>query len=69
MVRCAVVIANTHAFNGFSTDGIMTYVDAGVGEISIAVKDNDGLYFVKDRGTCVSTQRVGQERDFEVFWC
>jgi hypothetical protein len=44
-------------------------VDAGAGVISIAVKDTDGLKFVKDMGTCVSTQKVGQESDFEVFWC
>ena len=68
-IRCAIVIANTHAFNGFRTDGTMTYVDAGAGVISIAAKDSDGLKFVKDNGTCVSTQRVGQESDFEVFWC
>jgi hypothetical protein len=47
----------------------MTYVDAGEGVISIATRDSDGLKFVKERGACVSTQRVGQERDFEVFWC
>ena len=68
-VRCAVVIANTHAFNGFRTDGTMTYVDAGAGVISIAGEDSDGLKFVKDNGTCVQVQKVGQESGFEVFWC
>jgi len=68
-IRCAVVIAKTHAFNGFLTGNHMTYVDAGAGVISIAIEDIDGLKFVKDLGTCVSTQKVGFERDFEVFWC
>jgi hypothetical protein len=74
-IRCAIVIAKlpdwemSHAFNGFQTDGKMTYVDAGAGVISIAVKDSDGLMFVKDYGNQVQTQKVGQESDFEVFWC
>jgi hypothetical protein len=68
-VRCAVVIANTHAFNGFRTDGTMTYVDAGAGVISIATRDSDGLKFVKERGAYTQVQKVGQESGFEVFWC
>jgi hypothetical protein len=68
-IRCAVVIANTHAFNGFNTDGKMTYVDAGEGVISIATKDGTGLKFVKDYGGQVQTQTVGPESGFEVFWC
>jgi hypothetical protein len=47
----------------------MTYVDAGEGIISIAVKDSDGLKFVKDYGDQIQTQKVGQEEDFLVFWC
>jgi hypothetical protein len=67
-IRCAIVVANTHAFNGFKTDGRMIYVDAGAGIISIAIEDSNGLEFVKDYGNQLLIQKVGQERDFLIFW-
>jgi transposase len=67
-VRCAVVIANTHAFNGFLTDGKMTYVDAGEGIISIAAKDSDGLKFVKDYDNQIQIQEIGNENKYKIFW-
>jgi hypothetical protein len=62
-----------HAFNGFMTDGHMTYVDAGDGVVGIAPQGNDGLIITKTRynatGAYTSTRTLGQESDFEVFWC
>jgi hypothetical protein len=67
-IRCAIVIANGHAFNGFKTDGIMTYVDAGRGIIGIATKSNDGLRFIKNCGNYQSTSKVLYEENFLIFW-
>lgn len=67
-IRCALVLANGHAFNGFLTDNVMTYVDIGKGIVSIAIRDNDGLKFVKKHGASIQTQKVGEENDFSIFW-